>query len=140
MRGEVREAENGKFRGRTDRQTDFGRGSRLSDLQERRWFRILPSGNAASRERPKGLPCVWYGTSRERVRDCVWPSPSAELVLRVCCTDSCWCRAVLLTTRLVRFSRHVMIVWEMDGHRTRYASAEVCGEVEGDDLGSSVER
>lgn len=56
----------------------------------------------------------YYGTSRERVRDCVSPS-SAELMLGVCCTDSCWCCAVLPATRLVRSSRHVMAVWEMMG-------------------------
>ena len=33
-----------------------------------------------------------------------------------------------------------MVVWAMYGHRTEYASAEVDGEVESDDLVSSVER
>lgn len=44
----------------------------------------------------------------------------------------------LAYTRLVRSSQHVMVVWELYGHCTRYASAEIDGKV--GTLVGSVER
>ena len=91
-----------------------------------------------SRTAEKDPLCMVWDKPRVCQRLCV--AVISRVDAGVCCTDSCRRGAILPTTRLVRFSRHVMVVWAMYGHRTEYASTEVDGEVERGDLVSSVER